>query len=334
MKKVFISKEDLKDLYENKKLTTYQIASKIKCCQATVWKLLIKYEIKRRKSNELRSFVPTKEELIKLYINEQLSTWKIEERYGYSRGTVHKKLKEYGIGTRNLADSHILFPRKDFSGDLIEKAYLIGFKLGDLGVRKIHQNSKTICVASGSTIKEQIDLIQKMFSNYGKIWIKKAKDNRINIQINLNMTFSFLLSKDFPKWVKKDKESFFSFLAGYTDAEGTISLSRNMAYYSLSTCDNFLLEKIKDNLNRFRIKCNNLVINRRKGKTTFNKYKFNFDYWTLRIHKKEDLLKLFLALKPYIKHELKVKSLNTAIENIKTRNEKYGKKQVLYHDSN
>jgi len=324
--KVNISKEQLNKLYEKEKLTTYQIANKLGCCQATIWKKLIEFGIRRRAPHELNSNVPSKNELIRFYINKKLSTWEIEKKYGYCRGTIHRKLKEFRIKTRDRADSHIIYKRTNFSENLIEKAYLIGFRLGDLGVRKIYPNSKTICVASGSTIKEQIDLIKGLFERYGKVWIQKTKDNKINIQTNLNESFSFLLSKEFPKWVSNNKETFFSFLAGFSDAEGCISKSNKLDYYSLSVCDDSILNIIKNNLNKFGIKCKKLYFNKRKGKQTFEKYKFNHDYWSLRIYDKNNLLKLLTELKPYTKHKNKVKALNIAIDSINMRNKKYGKK--------
>ena len=67
------------------------------CSQAKIWKLLKKYNIKSRKSNNYNSNVPTKNILIELYINQKLSTWQIEKLYGYNRGTIYRKLKEYTI---------------------------------------------------------------------------------------------------------------------------------------------------------------------------------------------------------------------------------------------
>ena len=175
-----ISPEELSNLYEKQKITTYQIAEKFNCCQATIWKRLVEFNITRRSSYELISNVPSKEELIKYYVYDKLSTWQIEKRYGYHRSTVHRKLKEYGIDVRDRATAHIIYPRKNFSENLIEKAYLIGFRIGDLGVRKIWLKSKTISVASGSTIKNQIILIKNLFKDYGKINIQKTKIRFLN----------------------------------------------------------------------------------------------------------------------------------------------------------
>ena len=180
-------------------------------------------------------------------------------------------------------------------------------------------------MASGSTIPEQISLIKSLFENYARIWIKEARNNKINVQVNLNESFSFLLSKEIPKWIIK-KEYFFSFLAGFTDAEGWIGIYNNMATYSLGTCDKKILEIIARGLNKFRIKTRSIFTDKRKGKPTTEGYFFKFDYHHLRINKKKDLLKLFIQIKPYIKHKNKIKALNRAIENIEWRNVKYDKK--------
>ena len=191
-KRVKISKKLLGNLYNKQKLNTFQIANQLSCCQATIWKKLHKFNIKPNLPGPKRVNL-TKEQLKDLYINKKLSTWQIESRLKIPRSTIHRKLKEFNISPRNRSDSHIIYPRKDFSGNLTEKAYLIGFRIGDLGVRKIYPNSKTISVASGSTIEEQIILIRNLFKKYGRIWVSKRKNNKINIQASLNESFDFLL---------------------------------------------------------------------------------------------------------------------------------------------
>ena len=324
--KIDISKTKLENMYEKENLTTFEIAERIGCCQATVWKRLKEFNINMRLPGGDRVKI-TKKELQNLYFNKKFSTWKIEKETGIPRGTIHRKLKEFGLNTRDRADSHIIYPRKDFSGNLIEKAYLVGFRIGDLGVRKIYPNSKTICVASGSTIQEQINLIEKLFKNYGHIWIgKKTKDGKINIQIFLNESFNFLLGKEFPKWVQNKKELFFSFLAGFTDAEGHIGISKNMAYYSLGNYDSKILSIIHKNLNKFGINCNALYEDHRLGQRNNQGYQYNSNYWTLRINDKKKLLKFIKAISPFLKHENKVKALNMAFINIEERNKIWQKK--------
>ena len=317
--KIVIYKDLLVDLYKNKELSTYDISKKFNCCQATIWKKLREFNIQSRSSG-LRRLNLSKEQLNDLYINKKFSTWRIEKELGIPRSSIHRKLKEFGISVRDRADSHIVYLRKDFSGDLLEKAYLIGFRMGDLGVRKMHSHSKTIYVASGSTIPEQIYLIKNLFKKYGQVWTKKTKENKINLQVSLNLSFNFLLSKEFPSWVLNRRSTFFSFLAGFTDAEGSIRISNKMAYYSLGNYDKKTLFLIYKNLNKFGISCNKPRVDNRKGTQNNQGYKYSSNYWTFKVHNKSNLLKLFFEFEKYLKHPNKVKDLNRAFENIQLRN--------------
>lgn len=329
MRKLEISKEVLIDLYETKKLTTFQIAEILGCCQATIWKRLKEFNINSRLPGVKRVNIP-KQKLYDLYINKKLSSWKIAEELGIPRGTIHRKLKEYGINTRDLATANTIYAKKDFNGNLSEKAYLIGFRIGDLRARKQYKNSKTICLACSSTIPEQIELIQNLFEKYGRVWIKKNEDKGIiHCEVFVNESFNFLLTKEFPKWILRDKKNFFSFLSGFVDAEGHIGVYRNMARFVIGNYNSDLLFIIYKKLNKYSIKSNKPISDKRKGKMNSQGYKYRENYWSFRINKKEDLLKLFKELKPYLKHANKVKSLNIAIENINNRRNRDWKKKNI-----
>jgi len=203
-KRVKISEKEFKKLYENDKMSTFQIAERFGCCQATVWKMLKKFDITPRLSGAKRVNIP-KNKLYDLYINKKLSTWKIEKKLKISRSTIHRKLKEYKIPIRDLATANMKYEKLNFSEDLIEKAYLIGFRIGDLRVRKKYPNSRTIYVGCGSTILEQIYLLEELFNKYGRVW-KKEKNGKINFEAFLNGSFDFLLSKEAPEWIFKKED--------------------------------------------------------------------------------------------------------------------------------
>lgn len=260
--------------------------------------------------------MPSKEDLKTWYFVDKLSTWGIEKKYGYHRSTIYRKLKEYGIAPRDRAEAHIIFPRTDFSEDLLEKAYLIGFRIGDLGVRRIYANSRTICVASGSTVQEQIDLLECLFEKYGKVWVKKTKHGKINVQVNLNETFSFLLSKDVPDWISSKKDYFFAFLAGFSDAEGSYGIYDKKTKFQLGNCRKDILLFIRDKLGQFDIVC-------RGPQVSYpNRYYYSYgrkEYFQISVNRKDSLLQLFKDIKPYIKHINKIKDLNKAESNILER---------------
>ncbi len=317
-KKVDVSSEVLKDMYEKQELTSFQIAEKIGCCQATIWKRLKEFKIKPRLPGVKRVDI-SKKELSNLYLKKKFSTWKIERKTGIPRSTIHRKLREFKIESRDLATANTIYPKKDFSGNLNEKYYLIGFRIGDLRVRKKYNNSKTICVACGTTIKEQVDLIRGLFEKYGRVWFKKNKE-KTNIEAYLNESFNFLLSKSPPIKLLKAEKKFFPFLAGFIDAEGSIGIYNKRARFSLGNYDWKLLFFIHKKLNDYGIKCNKPFSDKRKGKLNNEGYKYNENYWHLRVEQKNYLLKLLNKIKPHIKHEKKIKSLEKAIINIKDRN--------------
>ena len=326
MKSILISKVDLKDLYLNKKLTTYDIAEFYNCSQGTIWKRLKRFNIKTRSSwNKVNL---SKKKLRDLYTKDKLSTWQIEKILKISRSTIYRKLIEYNIQIRNLAQSHIIYPRKNFNGNNTKKAYLVGFAIGDLRVRKVYKNSETIHIDCSSTKKEQIKLISDLFKSYGRVWI--SKPNRIKavqIECSVNDSFSFLLEKrkSLDGWILNNKRYFFSFLAGFTDAEGCISVtSRGQAFYSLGNYNDKLLKQIRGRLIRWGIEVPRITESRTHlGYTTKEGYTINHIYWILHINKKQFLLLLFNLISPYLKHSAKIRGLLKAQKNIKERNKKF-----------
>ncbi|HIH25636.1 hypothetical protein J4476_00015 [Candidatus Woesearchaeota archaeon] len=325
-RRFIIPKDKLVKLYITQKLTTFEIADLFGCSQAKIWKLLKKYNLKSRKSKDYHSNIPTKDILIKLYLNKKLSTWKIEKFYGYKRGTVHRKLKDYGIKLRSSSESHIIYKRKSFDKDIYEKVYLIGFRLGDLRVRKTGETIKTDCA---STKPAQIELIKSLFNEYGRVWISEPrlrKDGKIcvNIEAFLDLSFDFLLPKDNYDYILADKITFTSFLAGFTDAEGHIGIHEGQAVYSLGNYNIKLLKKIKLQLLHY------LNIKSYIHKSEMTKYirkggyPYNSDYYQLTLSKKRDLLTLFDNIERFMKHEDKLNDIKEARNNIQERNEKFG----------
>jgi len=325
LRRVKITKQELKDLYEQDKLTTHQIANKFDCCQATVWKRLHKYGIKPRSPHELYSNIPSKELLEQLYVKKKLSSWEIERQRGYSRSTIHRHLTKHGF-VRSRAAAHVIYPRTDFNENLIEKAYIIGFSIGDLRVRKMYKNSETIGIACSSTVPEQIELIENLFKNYGRVWIKDhpRRPKCTHIEAYVNLSFSFLLDKTVPTWIPQKKEHFASFLAGFIDAEGSFFIAKGQAAFALGNYDADILFLIYEKLMELGIECSKPYEDHTKGYVDKEGYVRNNNYWQLRINRKLYLLKLFDLIEPYIQHARKTNDLKRAKENIIERNRKYG----------
>lgn len=322
---ISIPKKRLNYLYKNKKLTTYEIAKNYNCCQATVWKRLKRYSIQSL-PNGRRSFVISRSKLKALYIRKKLSSRKIAELYQCAYSTIDNNIKKHGFPTRNIAEAHIVYPRENFSGNKIEKAYLIGFTIGDLRVRKKGENSETINIDCGSTKKAQINLIFRLFKPYGRVWISKPnKRGVIQIECFLDKSFNFLLKKrtTVEQWLFKNKKYFLSFLAGFTDAEGSIFISKNKAAISWGNYNYKLLKQIHGRLKQFNVKTGNIICDYLKGYQGKDGYKRKADYYHFICSAKESLQQLLHMLKPFLKHADKKKASEMALNNIKVRNKSH-----------
>jgi len=324
-KTVVVKKKDLIYLYKIKKLTSYEIADIYNCCQGTIWKRLEKYKIKRVHGGRNAIFI-SKFDLKDLYLKQGLSSRKIAKKYNCAYSTVDRKIRQYGFPIKTLAEAHIIYSRKNFNGNKTEKAYLIGFSIGDLRVRKRYHNSLTIHIDCGSTRQEQINLIKSLFMNYGRVWISKPnKRGAKQIECALNKSFSFLLKKRIliDRWILNNNRFFISFLAGFTDAEGSIFVSADKASYSLGNYNKKILSQIRNKLISMRIDCPAIREDKTKGYIDKQGYVRNQNYSHLRIDRKIYLIHLFNLISPYLKHKKRIKNMKKAIKNINLRNRKY-----------
>lgn len=243
--------------------------------------------------------------LERVYVKRGLSTWAIEERYGFSRSRVYTALKRFRIPTRSIAVSHIRYDRSNFNGDACEKAYLVGFAIGDLRVRR-HNGSRsdTISIGCGSTKSAQIKLIKELFSKYGRVWTGKPNYRGvINIEAFVNKSFEFLLPdvRDYT-WCAKSKRHFFAFLAGFTDAEGSLFISDDKAVVAWGNYNVDVLRFIKSNLTKFGITIPKLYSDKLKGYIGTHGYCRNRNYCHLACHRKGEIAKMLKELAPYIRH--------------------------------
>lgn len=125
-----------------------------------------------------------------LYMTQQKSLSQIAETYHCSPATVSRWLKKCGIVTRPVGGDVFQYPKMDFSGDWAEKAYLLGFRAGDLHVER---GARAIRVRCTSTRPEQIRLVEKLFTPYGGIWKSMDREKRgVGVTAHLNLSFDFL----------------------------------------------------------------------------------------------------------------------------------------------
>jgi hypothetical protein len=306
-----IPASELVRLYCDEQLSTTQIAALVRWSPSAVYARLVALGIARRTPWAHNAVETDVAELRRLYLDEGLSMSALAERCGCSLTTIWRKLKAAGIEARPDGGSP-LYPRQNFGGDLAEKAYLIGFRLGDLS---IEVEGNTIVVKCTSTRTEQIELFRGLFEPYGHVYTDEATVARrqrqsIGMMARLNMSFDFLLPKQdaVPDWILESDEPFFAFLAGYIDAEGyfhtyfTQGQSIPQARLELRSYDATLLTQLRDGLVTRGIACPPARLRVLAGYT--NKYgvRSNKDLWGLGVHRRQSLRQLFGKIEPHLRH--------------------------------
>jgi len=254
----------------------------------------------------------SKEKLHALYYKENLSYSEIAKKYNCSASVIFDKMKKHGLLPRTNSEATTTYIKTDFSGDLTEKAYLIGFRLGDLNVFRQYL---LVNVKSNTTKIEQVSLINDLFIRYGRVRIKEYNKGVFNIQILLNDTFSFLLPKkdSIDRWILDNDNFFMAFLAGYTDAEGNIGVYCGRARIRIGSYDKNLLGLAHKRL--LKLGVHNIY----HLETVAGKNRQNQDFWRISINKKEDVLRFIVLVKPYLKHKKRCKDLKIAEDNVISR---------------
>jgi len=309
-----IQKEELEELYTKRGFSTYKIARQLQCDPKTVYRYLKLYGVAIRG----RKLVPlTKEQLKKLYVYRRISISKIAKSHNCAPSAILRKLRKYKIPRRSISEACTKHIKRDFHGAKADKAYLIGFRVGDLHVRK---DQNRINIGCGTTKIAQSELIRDLFKRYGPGWVgKKDAKGRFHIQYSLNQTFSFLLPKhkNVPTWIMRNKNFFLNFLAGYTDAEGNIGVYNNRARFRIRTYDKGVLSDCNKKLQSLGIR--SIFGLEYKILTDEKNQKLRKIYWGVSVNRAEDLRLCFKELRPLLRHQKRKRDLNTALQNVVLR---------------
>lgn len=269
----------------------------------------------RRKGIEV-----SKEQLSQWYFEERKSTIEIAALLGIDPTNVLYWMKKLGVQRRSKSEAHTKTWRADFSGDLEEKAYLIGFRLGDLHVYQTKPASgQTIRVMCASSKSAQIDLIRSLFEPYGYVKITSKLDGNTAIDCYVNMSFDFLLPKqdEIEEWILSDEGFSVAFLAGYIDAEGSFRIDMNgSANLKIESYDAGILHQLHGILTQLDIDCPPPSLIKSKENS---KQKLNQDVWRLGVYSKSSIDRLCALLNPYLRHEGRRNDMMIAWQNARNR---------------
>lgn len=340
-----ITESQLRDLYLNQGLTVAEISAQLNISPSTIRRRLTDLNIPARsrgpKGSRLLPHNEINEELLRdLYLEQKLSIPQIAEQCGWGRETIRLKMLEYGIPIRSFSQSTLIQHNTwdeyhDFSGELHEKAYLIGFCLGDLHVKREHTGSEVLRIYGSSTRIEQINLIASLFQPYGHVKISRKAKLAINgmfedmIVCSVNLSFEFLLDyhkNHVPSWIFEKANIFLSFFGGLTDAEGSFHLTKDRntiekARFSIKHTDLQLLELCHRSLVSLGIRPASISKSYDAGRQTSKRGVFATKaLWGFAIENKESVLRFVDLISPYIKHEKRHADMLRVRENVEWRN--------------
>jgi len=270
-----------------------------------------------------------KNKLEKLYVKQQLDGRTIAKILGVSSWTVWNRLKLFELPIRK----QIPHPKISFSGDLKERAYMLGFRTGDLYVMKKSPNC--IKVEGGSSQPIFLKIFERIFGKYGifKTYERKGNITKkwFKVISYLDSSFEFLVEKlnEIPESIMNDNEHFLSFLAGYSDAEGSWIIANHTqkvgkskdSIFSLGSCDKVILYQIYQKLKELGF--NSHIYLSKKAGTSTQLGEYHSDFYRIRLYGK-DVAKLAELLLSLSQHEDKQKHMVEIIELEKMKIEKLG----------
>lgn len=277
--------------------------------------------VKRKSGGDFMKTNIQEEELRKLYWEKNLSTLQIAKILGFrSKSSVLNHMMKFGI-PRRPSDKKNYF-RKPFSGNLDEKAYLLGLRTGDLFAKK-HFN--LILISMTSPKAAQMKMFNEAFGGYAHITEREAKggftETTRRADSLLHPSFEFLAEKNssIPFWILQNNQLFYFFLAGYCDAEASWIVTEHKRYkgrwkdlvFSLGTCDKNILEQINQKLRDLGFN-SHLYLVRRKG--IYGTRVCNFDLYRVMMSNHDDIVRLAKILLSFSKHDDKKKAMMKVID--------------------
>lgn len=227
--------EDLRRLYLEEGLSASKIAkvygleyASAKTAESTVLYHLKKNGIARREAAAHIRKVTAK--MVDQWVVRYQSGESLKQIAGDSVGpvTVFNHLRKRGIQLRDRLEAQIKattkHQRHPFDGGDQMRAYLIGLVKGDFYVTR---HGRAIRVKTGTTHPKMTELVRSIFSRHGAIYVYPRVNRLVgyewSIDCDLDDSYEFLLEIDrsIPVLLR-DERLFWSFLAGFFDAEGNI----------------------------------------------------------------------------------------------------------------
>ncbi len=255
------------------------------------------------------------EEVKRLYTVGGWSTEEIGARFGVSRTTVSRHLREAGVRIHRAPGARQLTGRRPCSNSVVFRAYALGLVWGDFSAERQGPGSVTIRVRSSTTQPEQVQLARETFEAFGPVTYRGH-----SLYISLDLSFSFLQEKYegvVPSWIRGSEASA-AFAAGYVDAEGSFGVYEGRARCKIDAYDEAVLRWLHAWSRRIGVRSRLRCI-ARQGDPRGPEPPFQGDLWRLNVNDGPSLLRFIATLDPYLRHVRRRADAEAARQNILQR---------------
>jgi hypothetical protein len=243
---------------------------------------------------------------------------------GLSRKTVSKALLNFyapgllKVGPRTNRTGYKYW-RGPFSGGETERAYLLGYRAGDLNA--FQPSANTVVARVSTTHQAMLEMFERTFAPYGHC---EAVPRQVfltgydwQIRAILGNSFSFLVTK--PAHPPNETNHFYAFVAGFSDSDCNWSVNNGNGKthykFALTSADYKLLGELKVSFEKkgyhplLAITREKDTVKVMKGLRETRQITLKKDTWALKMNRKEEVKALARVILPFSRHSEKMRRM-------------------------
>lgn len=307
-------------MYCDQGLSLGEIARSIGTSKSHVHYYMAKFGIERRPWTGL---APKRDPglIVNLYRDQSKTLEEISTLLGISKSTARKHTaRQIQLRPRSIPR----YPRNPFSGDEIERAYLLGYRAGD--VNAFQDSALTVTARVSTTHRSMLEMFQSSFSNYGRCMMvpRRVFLTGYDWQIfaYLDNSFRFLIPR--PLGPPSESALLYVFTAGFSDSDGCWSVWERLRRTAFSfdiTSKNYSLLVVLALALKKEGYHPHVYLSRKKGTVKVVKGRegtrlitLTEDTWTVVIRRRIEVKRLARDVLPYSRHPEKIAKMKLILD--------------------
>jgi hypothetical protein len=262
-----------------------------------------------------------------LHNGKKISLLRISKDVGRSYFSIWGLCRSLEIHTRSVAEAQAnsavtrsKHKRRPFDGTEDDRAYMTGFKNGDLTAWQV--SGTAVMVTSSTTHRAFADLFHQLFQRYAHVYqypmFEEGKGYKWKLGVRLNNSFRFLLktSVEAAQEFTKERSVYLCWLAGMIDSDGNIQTSASQGYprvrLGIYNSNIPLLEAIIRESTKIQYSFDGPYLLKEKGTVTPFGIRYTKDLWHIDLQQTQRALQLLLELP--VRHPEKIQRKALALQ--------------------